>query len=48
MIKFSLNANLGGFVNALCKYITGKLIDNFIEQLIEKYTTEEGFYARSL
>ncbi|WP_425385820.1 ankyrin repeat domain-containing protein [Wolbachia endosymbiont (group A) of Barypeithes pellucidus] len=39
--KFSLNANLGGFVNALCKYITGELIDNFIEQLIEKYTTEE-------
>ncbi len=39
--KFSLNANLGGFVNALRKYITGELIDNFIEQLIEKYTNEE-------
>ncbi|MFP3021457.1 MAG: ankyrin repeat domain-containing protein, partial [Wolbachia sp.] len=39
--KFLSNANLGGFVNALRKYITGELIDNFIEQLIEKYTTEE-------
>lgn len=39
--KFLLNNNLGGFVNALRKYITEELIDNFIEQLIEKYTTEE-------
>lgn len=39
--KFLLNANLGGFVNALRKYITGELIDKFIEQLIEEYTTEE-------
>uniref|UniRef100_A0AAU7YKR4 Ankyrin repeat domain-containing protein n=1 Tax=Wolbachia endosymbiont of Oeneis ivallda TaxID=3171168 RepID=A0AAU7YKR4_9RICK len=39
--KFLLNDNLGGFVNTLRKYITGELIDNFIEQLIEKYTTEE-------
>lgn len=38
--KFLLNDNLGGFVNTLRKYIAGELIDNFIEQLIEKYTTD--------
>ncbi|WP_375604549.1 ankyrin repeat domain-containing protein [Wolbachia endosymbiont of Anurida maritima] len=39
--KFSSNANLVGFVNTLRKHITGELIDKFIEQLIEEYTTEE-------